>query len=242
MTTSTTTTNLPSCWRKVASALGAGIDRLILLGPSGTGKTYAGLTYGDITGGAFRMVCTEDMTNSEVTGTYKPNANGTWSWVNGAAIKAWNGNGTTGGRLVVDEVDKMSGDVLGTVLAMLDSPESASWENPETGDIHRPRPGFSAVMTTNIEDLRELPTALADRFPVRIRIDQPHPDALARLSTDLRGLAVRMADAGAQRISLRAFYALDELRSSLPLEEACEIVFGDRAGSIMDAMKVDALS
>lgn len=238
----TTTNSLPKCWQKVASALTAGIDRLVLLGPSGTGKTYAGLHYGNVMGGSFRMVCTEDMTNSEVTGNFMPNGKGGWSWMPGAALKAWNGNGTIGGRLVVDEVDKMSGDVLGTALAMLDSPESASWEHPETGEIHRPRHGFSAVMTTNIEDVRELPTALADRFPVRIRIDQPHPDALARLSVDLRGLAVRMADAGSQRISLRAFYALDELRSTLPLEEACEIVFGERAGSIMDAMKVDALA
>lgn len=238
----TTNTELPPCWRKVANALSAGIDRLILLGPSGTGKTYAGLHYGNIMGGAYRMVCTEDMTNTEVTGNFMPDGKGGWSWMAGAALKAWNGNGVVGGRLVVDEVDKMSGDVLGTALSMLDSPESASWEHPETGEIYKPRKGFSAVMTTNIEDVRELPTALADRFPVRIRINQPHPDALARLSSDLRGVAVRMADAGAQRISLRAFYALDELRATLPFEEACEIVFADRAGAIIDAMKIDALS
>ena len=97
-------------------------------------------------------------------------------------------------------------------------------------------------MTTNIENMRELPTALSDRFPVRIRIDQPHPDALANLSNDLHGIAVRIADAGKERISLRAFYAFDKLRSSLPIAEAAEIVFADRAGAVMDAMKVDSLS
>lgn len=238
----TTTNTLPPCWDKLSKALNAGIDRIILLGPSGTGKTFAGLNYGNVQAGAHRMVCTEDMTNANVEGTYKPNSDGTWSWLAGAALKAWDGNGSAGGRLVVDEVDKMSGDVLGTVLAFLDSPESATWEHPETGVIHRPLPGFSAVMTTNIEDVRELPTALADRFPVRIRIDQPHPDALARLSPDLRGIAVRLADAGSQRISLRAFYALDQLRNSLGLDEALDIVFGERAGAIADAMKVDALA
>lgn len=238
----TTTNELPNCWKKVTNALSAGIDRVILYGVPGTGKTYFGLTYGNIMGGAFRMVCTEDMTNANVEGNFAPNADGTWSWMNGSALKAWNGNGVVGGRLVVDEVDKLSGDVLGTTLAFLDSPESARWEHPETGEIYKPRNGFSAVMTTNLEDLRELPVALSDRFPVRIRIDQPHPDALAKLSPDLRGIAVRLADAGAQRVSLRAFYALDQLRSALPLEEACEIVFGERAGAIIDAMAVDSLS
>jgi MoxR-like ATPase len=161
--------------------------------------------------------------------------------VSGSALKAWEGNGVTGGRLVADEIDKAGGDVLATLLAFFDSPESASWEHPETGNIHRPRKGFSVVMTTNIENMRELPTALTDRFPVRIRIDAPHPQALERLSTDLRGIAVRMADAGKERISLRAFYAFDQLRSTLSLEESAEIVFGDRAGSILDAMRVDKL-
>jgi aldehyde dehydrogenase (NAD+) len=35
---------------------------------------------------------------------------------------------------------------------MLDSPESASWENPENGRVHRPREGFSAIMTTNLRE------------------------------------------------------------------------------------------
>ena len=136
---------------------------------------------------------------------------------------------------------KAGGDVFATLLNFLDSPESASWEHPETGRIYTPRSGFSAVMTTNIENMAELPVALADRFPVRIRISEPHPQALLKLSTDLRGMAVRMADAGKQRISLRAFYAFDKLRSTLSIEESAEIVFGERATSILEAIKVDAL-
>jgi MoxR-like ATPase len=237
-----TTIDLPKCWQKYKNALDGGIDRIILFGPSGTGKTYGGLNYGDTRGGAFRLVCTEDMTNADVSGSFMPSANGGFSWVSGSALRAWEGNGYSGGRVVADEIDKAGGDVLATLLSFFDSPESASWEHPETGNIHKPRNGFSVVMTTNIENMRELPTALTDRFPVRIRIDEPHPDAIARLSADLRGVAVRMADAGKERISLRAFYAFDQLRSSLSVEESAEIVFGDRAGAIMDAMRVDSLS
>jgi MoxR-like ATPase len=239
--TTMTTTALPACWKKLNSALDAGIDRVILYGPSGTGKTYAGISYGDTRGGSFRLTCTEDMTNADVTGSFMPDSKGGWTWLAGSALKAWNGNGIIGGRLVADEIDKASGDVLATMLNMFDSPESASWEHPDTGVIHKPLNGFSVVMTTNVEDMRELPSALSDRFSVRIRINEPHPDALARLSNDLRGIAVRMADAGKQRISLRAFMDFDKLRSALPLDEALDIVFGERAGSIADAMRIDSL-
>lgn len=236
-----TTTELPACWQKLTNALNAGIDRIVLFGPPGTGKTFAGLNIGNISAGSHRLICTEDMTTADVCGAFMPDRAGGFSWVAGSALKAWNGDGRNGGRLVVDEIDKAGGDVFAQLLAFLDSPESASWENPETGQIHKPRQGFSAVMTTNCEEMSELPDALIDRFPIRIRIDQPHPNALARLSADLRGIAIRMADAGRERISLRAFFAFDTLRQTLPLRESAELVFGNRAGSIIDALAVDAL-
>lgn len=242
MTTTINPTALPECWQLFEDAVNNGIDRVVLYGPSGIGKTYAGLHIGDTTGGAFRLVCTEDMTNMDVTGAFMPSSDKGFQWVNGSAVKAWEGNGIIGGRLIVDEVDKASGDVFATLLAMLDSPESASWEHPETGRIVRPRQGFSAIMTTNIENMEELPTALADRFPVRIRINEPHPTALLALSSDLRGYAVRMADAGDRRISLRAFASFDKLRKNLGDKRASEIVFGHRSGAILDAIAIDKVS
>lgn len=235
------TTTLPPCWDRFQKVLASGIDRVILFGPPGTGKTFAGLSYGETNGVAHRLVCTEDMTTADVCGSFMPDKNGGFSWVAGSALKAWEGNGKKGGRLVADEVDKASGDVFATLLAFLDSPESASWEHPETGKVHTPRDGFSAVMTTNVENMRELPEALLDRFPVRIRINEPHPSALALLSQDLRGIASRLADAGTERVSLRSFYAFDKLRSSLGIEEASQIIFGDRAESIRDALLIDGV-
>lgn len=234
--------NLPQCWKDVQSAIESGIDRIILFGPPGTGKTYAGLHTGDVSAGAHRLICTDTMTDADVTGHFLPNASGTWSWVDGKAIKAWNGDGVRGGRLVIDEIDKAGGDVFATLLAMTDSPESAMWEQPDTGRTVRPRDGFSVVMTTNIEQMDELPEALKDRFPVAIRINQPHPDALAKLSPDLREYAVRMADAGERRISLRSFYSFDKLRGSLGADEAARLVFGQRAQGVLDAIAINAVA
>ena len=230
---------LPECWQTLKDCMDSGIDRVILFGPAGTGKTFAGLTFGNVGAGAHRLVCTEDMTSMDVTGAFMPDGNGRFSWVAGAGLKAWEGNGLNGGRLIVDEIDKASGDVFALLLAMLDSPESATWEHPETGRIHRPKDGFSAVMTTNIENMEELPTALADRFPVRIRINAPHPSALEKLSYELRDYAVRMCDAGKRRISLRTFYAFDKLRKQLGDEKSAKIIFGDRATSVLDAIAID---
>jgi MoxR-like ATPase len=234
---------LPECWQNVKDVLDSGVDRIILYGPPGTGKTYAGLNYGDVSRGAYRIICNEDMTAADVTGYMKPMGEGVWKWVDGQAIKAWEGDGFNGGRIVADEIDRAAGDVLSLLLAMFDSPESATWEHPDTGRIVRPKDGFSVVMTTNVEDMRELPTALKDRFPVALRINQPHPSALAVLSPDLRNAASASADADrSRRFSIRAFMEFDKLRKTIEQDRAAKIIFGKHADDIMDAVKVEALA
>lgn len=240
-TTPTTPTNstLPECWQMFEDVLAGGIDRVILFGPPGTGKTYAGMNLGAVTNGSYRITCTEDMTNLQVDGTFMPASDGkSFRWYEGSALKAWQ----SGGRLVIDEIDKAGSDVFATLLNFLDTPESASWEHPDTGEIYRPKNGFSAIMTTNIEDMKELPEALADRFPVRIRINQPHPNALKRLSKDLRDVAVNYADAGEHRLSLRTFMAFDNLRKTMGDERASQVIFGHRASGIIDALMVNAVA
>jgi len=239
----TTTTNLPQCWEDFYDAIRAGIDRLILFGPPGTGKTYGGLHYGNVSAGSHRLICNEDMTSSDITGHFKPAGDGLWKWQDGSVIKAWKGDGLNGGRLVADEIDRASGDVLSLLLGMFDTVESASWEDPETGRIIKPRPGFSVVMTTNIEDMRELPQALKDRFPVAIRINQPHPDALLALPEDLRGPASASADADAdRRFSIRAFQAFHTLRQTVDQEKAARMTFGRHYQSVLDAITVNGVS
>jgi MoxR-like ATPase len=238
-----TTTNLPECWQDVNDIIASGINKLILFGPPGTGKTFAGLNLGNVSAGAHRLICNEDMTSADVTGHFKPSGDGTWKWQDGTVIKAWQGDGINGGRVVADEIDRASGDVMSQLLAMFDSEESASWEHPETGRILKPKKGFSVFMTTNIEDMRELPQALKDRFPVAVRINTPHPDALTMLSPDLRGAAAASADADKdRRFSVRAFMAFDTLRKTVSVEKAARLTFGKHYQSVLDAILVNGVS
>jgi MoxR-like ATPase len=229
---------IPVCHIQLERVLQAGIDRVILIGPPGTGKTYSGLTVGVEEGNSYRLVCTEDMTTAEVSGMFLPSSDG-FEWKDGVATKAWR----TGGRLVVDEIDKASGDVFALLLAYTDSVASASIDLPN-GETIRPKPGFSVVMTSNIEDANELPPALRDRFPIAITIDAAHPAALMDLSPELRGIAAQIVAAPVgRRASLRAFHALEKLlKGGWHMLEATNFIFGTMlAESINDALRVSMI-
>jgi len=220
---------MPEHWRDFHSLMDADTRRVILYGPPGTGKTFAALTYGN-KNQAHRLICTEEMTDADIVGCWQPSREG-WHWREGKAVTAWR----NGDRLVVDEIDKANGDVLAVLLAMTDTVESASWQNPETGERVTPHADFSVVMTTNLERMHDLPDALRDRFPIALRIATPHPDALARIPDQYRATAEALADApNEQRASMRAFLELARLETYLGRSEAARLIFGrDRAADLV---------
>ncbi len=232
-----------SCWRDFADVLSAGVTRVLLYGPPGTGKTFAALLHGT-TGDAERLVCTEDLTSGEITGTWMPSGDGTFTWREGPGIRAWRGTEGRGARLVLDEVDRASGDALATLLAITDSPASARWRNPDSLEWIRPGPEFSVVMTSNVDDLDDVPRALRDRFPVCIRVDRPHPSAVTSLSADLRAPALAGSlGPESRRVSLRSFYAFDQLRRHHGAARAAQLVFGDQAAQgVLDALTIGAVT
>ena len=226
-------------WRDLSVVMAAGINRVILYGPPGTGKTFAALHFLAAAGDSERLICTEDLTTADVNGSWVPCGNGQWEWLEGPAIRAWR----KGTRLVVDEVDRASGDVLSLLLAVTDTDGSAQWRQPQTGELVTPHETFSVIMTTNIERLEELPTALRDRFSVAIRIDRPHPSSVRYLREDLRQMAMNgsLGDED-RRISLRAFYAFDVLRGCHGEARAAELLFGSSvAEAFLDALSISSL-
>ena len=231
--------SIPECHQDLEAVLDAGIDRVILFGPPGTGKTYSGLTVAVSDRPSYRLVCTEDMTTADVSGMFMPSGDG-FQWLDGQATKAWR----TGGRLVIDEIDKASGDVFALLLAYTDSVGSASIDLLN-GESIRPADGFSVVMTSNIEDPNDLPPALRDRFPVAICIDAPHPAALLELAEEYRTLAAEVvSNPVGRRASLRAFYAFQTLvNANMELQKAATMTFGTAlAESITDAIRVGTIS
>lgn len=234
-------TDAPQCWRDVHSILEADTRRVVLYGPPGTGKTFAGLNIGTHVE-AIRLICTEDMTDGEIVGRFLPNPNGGMTWHEGAVIRAWR----TGARVVIDEIDKANGDILSTLLAMTDTVDSSRWEHPTTGEIVTPHPEFSVVMTTNLERMIDLPDALRDRFPVQIRIDEPHPLALERLPEVWREIARTSADLDIEtRASIRAFLEVARLEVAIGRADAIRLVFGGNphnAKRIAQAVEIATLA
>ena len=127
------------------------------------------------------------------------------------------------------------------LFPILESRETARLTLP-TGETVEPAPGFSVVCTSN-EPPEALPEALRDRFDCTILIDAPHPEALKRLSPELRQAALQTFDLEPERaLSLRSWLKLEELRHELGLRDACIAVFGaERGRHIHEALTMKQL-
>ena len=206
---------------------------LLLYGPPGTGKTFAAHSnLGDR--GLYTVTLTPDSPAAELRGHYVPQGT-QFVWQDGPAIKAWR----LGGRLVLNEIDHAGGDALSFLLNALDSSETACLTLP-TGEMVRPHPRFQCVATMNGNPEQDLPTALRDRFPVCIEINDAHPEGLACLPQDLQPAAkgTVLAKDPERRVTLRSWLAFASLRERVGPDAAAAAVFQARGKDIIDALQI----
>jgi MoxR-like ATPase len=207
--------------------------RVLLFGPPGTGKSYAGLA---TCGAINRCYLTLDTPAAEIRGHFVPSEAGGFHWHDGPASVAWR----KGERLAIEEIDAASGDTLTLLLGYLDDPESAVITLPNNEHI-RPAEGFSCVATTN-QLPSVIPDALLDRFDAVIHVPLPNPKAFcgAWNSNSLKDAAKKTiylaqkppAGKGNRPIGLRAFKAIDRIvGTGLELPKAAEIVIGKEASA-----------
>ncbi len=206
----------------------------ILYGPPGTGKTTLAQTPD-----CYSITLTSETPAAEGRGHYIPEGS-KFTWHHGPMVRAW----LEGKRLILNELDQASGDMLTFLYVLLDDPAMARMTLP-TGETIKPIPGFQAVATTNQADLASaLPAALLDRFSVRICVDAISEQALARLTVPVRNLvSSTLTLDDDRRVSYRQGLTYDNLRTTLQDPKlAAQAVFGERSADIFNSIMLSLSS
>lgn len=229
---SKTKVNEMTCWDLLRDVIGTSY-RVLLYGPSGTGKSWAARKFNVKEGEEiYSVTLTEEMPAAELRGHYGVKG-GSHCWMDGPATMAWR----NGSRLCINELEKANGDIYTYLLGVLDDHEIAMQTLP-TGEMIRPKDSFHVVATMN-GNPNELDPALRDRFPIKIEVDSVSPEALQSLSPDLRNLAANftIAKDKARSKSIRSWAEFDRLRKKMPADKAARLVFEKQDTQILDAIK-----
>src|SRR6266487_4371621 len=205
----------------------------LLYGPPGTGKTTVANRNRKDNQTVYNITLTEETPAAELRGHFIPRG-GEFVWQHGPGMMAF----IDGGRLVLNEIDKASGDCMTFCHALLDDPEIARITLP-TGETIYPHEDYSVVATMNGEP-DDLPEALRDRFSVALHINKLHPEAVRSLPVDLRNPAKKgVSGDESRRVSVRAWKAYAHLREALGIDSlAAQAVFGVRAETILNTIKL----
>ena len=232
---------LEMTWEELEIVVASGAaPRILLFGPPGTGKSHIGSTLQkDKEKPVFTVTVTPEMSAAEIRGHFVPKGD-SFQWIDGPGVAAWR----QGGRLVLNEIDQASADVLTMLHVILDDPGFARLTLPnEQLEEVRPQAGFTVVATTNAENpAAVLPAALYDRFPVQVKVKDVNPKAIQALPKDLRVAAKELAahTDPKRRIGLRAWQTFAELRKEVGEELAAKAVFQTRAMDVLNGIKIAA--
>lgn len=253
----TVTTTFAASWTDVEKTLLYAESPVIIEGPPGTGKSWAAKRLGlkhpktKKTRVVYVLQCTEE-TPAIIAVGYERVVGGdmifgpgpiprAWGW-DDLACAAGKPNGCVG-RLVVEEIDKASGDLLQILLAAADDVRIAQMLLPTGIIITPPKDGGYQIVATSNAPVSSLPDALRDRFEgIVLHIDQPAPGAIEDLDADVRKAAKSSCIAkGEKRIGIRQWRAFCELRKSTGDQTfAGRIVFRKRAKEILSDLSIGA--
>jgi hypothetical protein len=218
-------------WNSISRVLEKA-DRVLLVGPPGTGKTYAALTLGLEGREVFNCTLTNETAMYELRGC-DVLAQGKYVWRDGPALRAAH----SGGRLILNEIEDASGDAFGFIIACADSKESARITLPD-GKTVTPTEGYQVVATSNA-DPEMLPQKILDRFPVVLHIKKPHPDAFTYFGMEnLKRAAESMFEVGTpHRVGLRAMLAFEGLLlAGIERVDAAMVTLGKNWDEILQAI------
>lgn len=227
-------------WQLHDAMLDARIPRLLSWGPPGIGKSYGPAKWAKTHGFDFLSITLTDQTPmSELRGHFILKGHD-FVWHDGVIARAWRRSAEKPVLLEINEIVEAGADTEVFLHNALDDPEFARLDLPN-GDTLRPTARnliTVATMNGKPEHLRE---ALRDRFPVKIHVAEPHPDAIAALPRDLRSLATEMTKEGKEdRLSIRPFVAFAAMREAMDPMIAAQAVFGASARDLMASLGIAA--
>jgi hypothetical protein len=220
----------------------AGLTRVLLVGPPGTGKSK---TASD--GFNLRVTCHPDAGQEEMAGTFIQK-NSETIFVDGAATTACR----VGSRLILDEIDHCSPETKSLLYGFLDDEPGIRLP---TGEFVVATSGYQVVCTSNASPA-EIEEAVFDRIEAVLIADTPHPKALASTTVKLQEIDSVKADKVKSVINnyynnsivktTWEFYGKPTLRRmrnfslllayGMPEDIAAKTVFGKGASEVLSCM------
>lgn len=219
------------------------VHRMLLFGPSGTGKTHSATLAGQRDGEkVFQLTLTPDTPASALIGHFIVKDH-SCEWIDGVGIAAWRAAHKGPARLVLNEVDHAGPDAVSALHVLLDDHTTAGY-TIATGEHVVPGKNLRIIGTMNgVPD--DLLPSLQDRFAVRIEVNEVHPGAVKTLPEDLRDAAVNTAliKEPQRRVSIRCWHAFAHLRKAMgdgaeASVLAAKVVIGERWKELTDALKI----
>lgn len=211
---------LNSPWYELFEAILPHVDRVLLVGPPGTGKST---TAAQIAECKHRVTMTETTPVEHLLGQFQL-VKGETVWIDGPVTKAMR----NGEAILFDEIDRLSPEVASVLYELMDD---APYATLASGEEVRAKEGYKVILTSN-EGIDMLPPAVQDRVQVIIPALTPHPAALAGIDGKLSNLCVRYYSGlpkgnHAMRPTIRRTRMMHSLvTEGIPTEVAAFLVYG----------------